>query len=147
MPSSQPVCSGAAPRGSEELQWVNKQETMPQTQWFLFFPPHLLSLSQDTEASELFVLLQKKKKGRHRQRWGLTESHTKYNILSGHFPQVTAVHTGGKMLPDQEGPISPPLCSGINSDAICRSKAHQAQWVCFGVIQEAITFCKYWGDL
>lgn len=26
-----------------------------------FFPPHLLSLSQDTEASELFALLQKKK--------------------------------------------------------------------------------------
>lgn len=111
-----------------------------------FFFPHICLASLRIQRL-LNCLRYCKKKGRHRQRWGLTESHTKYNILSGHFPLVTAVHTGGKMLPDQEGPISPPLCSGINSYAICRSKAHQAQCVCFGVIQEAITFCKYWGDL
>lgn len=51
------------------------------------------------------------------------------------------------MLPVQEGPISPPLHTDINTYAACRSKAHQSQRVCFRVIQEAKTFCKYCDDL
>lgn len=53
---------------------------MPQTQWFLFFPPHLLSLSQDTEASELFVLLQKKKKKADTGRGEGSQNHIRSTI-------------------------------------------------------------------
>lgn len=121
------------------LRWshsaVNKQKTSPDT--FL----HICSVS--LRIQKLLTCLRYYKR---RQTWA-TESYMKYDILSGHFPQIKSVQTGGKMLADQEGPISPPLCSSINSYAICRSKAHQSQGVCFGIIQEAITFCKYWDDL
>lgn len=117
------------------LQWscstVNKQKTSPDT--FL----HICSVS--LRIQKLLTCLHYYKR---RQAWA-SESYMKYNILSGHFPQIKSVQTGGKMLTDQEGPISPPLCSGINSYAICRSKAHQSQGVCFGITQEAITSCKY----